>query len=308
MKILVLGSGGQVGWELQRTLLNLGEIIALDVGDLDLTDSNAIRRAVRNIKPEIIVNASAYTAVDKAEAQPELAMAVNGTAPGVLAEEAALCKSVLIHYSTDYVFDGKKGFPYTEEDEPNPLNIYGKTKLAGEKAIQEIDGPHLIFRTSWVYGLRGKNFLLTILRLAGEKEELKIVDDQIGSPTWCRMIAEMTAQIIAKKVWENSDDRGLYHLTAAGETTWFGFAQVILKYFEQYIIKSPALTAISSEEYKTPAARPAFSLLSCKKIEKKLDFFLPEWSHTLNLVFEDSNQLRDLLNKNNTLYRSDIRL
>lgn len=195
-KILLTGSNGQVGWELQRTLATLGEVIALDRHGMDLVSPDSIRRTIREIKPSLIVNAAAYTAVDKAEFEPELAMAINGIVPGILAEEAKRLGDAVIHYSTDYVFDGSKNTPYTEEGAPNPLNVYGKTKLAGEQAIQAVGTPHLIFRTSWVYGARGKNFLLTILRLVRERDEIKVVNDQIGVPTWSRVIAQSTAHIL----------------------------------------------------------------------------------------------------------------
>ena len=223
-RILLTGKNGQVGWELQRTLAPLGEVVVLDRRQLDLSDPDQIRERVREISPDLIVNAAAYTAVDRAEAEPEPAMAVNGTAPGLLAEEAKRIGAAIIHYSTDYVFDGAKTTPYTEEDAPNPLNVYGRTKLAGEQAVQAAGVPHLILRTSWVYGMRGKNFLLTILRLAREREELKIVDDQIGAPTWSRTIAEATAQILTSGAWPVSGASGIYHLTASGSTSWYGFA------------------------------------------------------------------------------------
>jgi dTDP-4-dehydrorhamnose reductase len=189
-RILLTGKNGQVGWELQRTLATLGEVVTLDRQDLDLADPDSIRRVVREHKPNLIVNAAAYTAVDKAEEESDLAMVINGTAPGILAEEAKRLSAAIIHYSTDYVFDGSKNTPYTEEDAPNPLNVYGRTKLAGERAIQAVGAPYLILRTSWVYGMRGKNFLLTILRLARERNEIKVVNDQIGAPTWSRIIAQ----------------------------------------------------------------------------------------------------------------------
>lgn len=197
-RILLIGKNGQVAWELQRTLATLGEIITVGREQLDVANAASIRQVIRETKPQIIVNATAYTAVDKAEAEPELAMQVNGVAPGIMAEEAKRLDALLVHYSTDYVFDGTKQGAYVEEDVPNPLSVYGKTKLAGEQAIQATGAKHLILRTSWVYGARGKNFLLTILRLAKERPELKIVDDQIGAPTWSRMIAEATAQILAQ--------------------------------------------------------------------------------------------------------------
>ena len=196
-RILVTGRNGQVGFELQRNLAGRGQVVAVGRDEMDLSDPDAIRRVVREAKPDLIVNAAAYTAVDQAESEPELALAINGVAPGILAEEAKRLGVALIHYSTDYVFDGSKAAPYTEEDEPRPINVYGRTKLAGERAIQAVDVPHLILRTSWVYSARGKNFLLTILRLAREREELSIVDDQIGAPTWSRAIAMATGGILA---------------------------------------------------------------------------------------------------------------
>ncbi|MDY6873992.1 MAG: dTDP-4-dehydrorhamnose reductase, partial [Chloroflexota bacterium] len=197
-KILLLGNTGQVGWELHRSLLTLGELVALDYPEIDMADPDNIRKTVRAVKPGLIINATAYTDVDKAESEPELAMAINGTGPGILAEEAKRLDAALIHYSTDYVFDGAKGAPYTEEDEPNPINVYGETKLAGERTVQAVDGAYLIFRTSWVYSLRRPCFVTKVLKWAREQETLRIVDDQISSPTWARTLAEATAQVIAK--------------------------------------------------------------------------------------------------------------
>ncbi|MDO9064018.1 MAG: dTDP-4-dehydrorhamnose reductase, partial [Sulfuricella sp.] len=229
MKILLIGKNGQVGWELQRTLATLGDVVAIDRQGMDLANPDSIRSAIRIIRPDLIANAAAYTAVDKAESEPELAMAINGIAPGIMAEEAKRLGAAMIHYSTDYVFDGTKTSPYTEEDAPNPLSVYGKTKFAGEQAILAVGIPHLIFRTSWVYGLRGRNFLQTILRLAKERDELKVVDDQIGAPTWSRMIAEATSQILAQSFLPLTPHPslltqygGIYNLTAAGRTSWCG--------------------------------------------------------------------------------------
>ncbi len=219
MKILLLGKNGQVGWELQRTLAPLGQVIALGRKELDLVEGAAIRSTVRAVNPDLIVNAAAYTAVDKAEKEAELALAVNAAAPGVLAEEAMLCRAALIHYSTDYVFDGIKVEPYIEDDKPNPINTYGKTKLEGDRSIQATEVPHLIFRTGWIYSLRGSNFLLTILRLAREREELNVVNDQFGAPTWSRLIAEATALVVAqgiKDIWTfSANHQGIYNLSAA---------------------------------------------------------------------------------------------
>jgi dTDP-4-dehydrorhamnose reductase len=286
LKILLLGKNGQVGWELQRTLVPLGEIITLGRSELDLTDQNAIRRTIRAIKPDLIVNAAAYTAVDKAEDEPELAMAVNGIAPGILAEEASLIKAKLVHYSTDYVFGGTKNEPYTEDDCPNPINVYGKTKLAGEKAIIEKEGHFLIFRVSWVYGKRGNNFLQTMLRLFLERKELKIVSDQIGAPTWSRMIAEATAQVIGFERTINMV-QGVYHLTAAGQTSWHGFAKSIQSISKNEAAKKIKLIAIESEDYKTKAARPKYSVLDCTSLFQQIGLKLPNWQQMLELAMED---------------------
>lgn len=229
MRILLTGNTGQVGWELERTLMPLGEVVAVgrkaSPTQLDLANLASIRPVIQTVQPDLIVNAAAYTAVDQAETEPDLALRVNGTAPGVIAEEAKRLGIPLIHYSTDYVFDGQKQSPYIETDTPDPVNIYGHTKLAGEVAIQQVGGGFLIFRTSWVYGLRGKNFLMTMLKLAREREELRIVDDQIGAPTWSRAIAETTAQIVAQGVQDIREFcdqyRGLYHLSAGGQTSWY---------------------------------------------------------------------------------------
>jgi dTDP-4-dehydrorhamnose reductase len=293
MKVLLLGKNGQIGWELQRTLAPLGEIIALDVPEITLENPDSIRSCLRTHRPELVVNAAAYTAVDKAEEEPDLAMAVNGTAPGILAEEAKRLGAALIHYSTDHVFDGEKKTPYLESDLPNPRNVYGKTKLAGEKAIQAVSVPHLIFRTSWVYGLRGQNFLRTILRLAGEREEIKVVDDQIGAPTWCRMIAEATAQVIAEVVTPLSkkslkDVNVLYHLTAGGETSWFHFAKVITELdprrSEQALKR---LLKTTTSDYRTPAQRPLNSRLDCTAIKGMYVIALPDWKTSLQQVMQD---------------------
>ncbi|BAY34807.1 dTDP-6-deoxy-L-mannose-dehydrogenase [Nostoc carneum NIES-2107] len=294
-KILLTGITGQVGWELQRTLMTLGEVIPAgrEVSSpnlrIDLSQPDTIRYVIREVQPDLIINAAAYTAVDKAETEPELAMAINGTAPGVIAEEAKLIGAGIIHYSTDYVFNGGQATPYTEQDQLDPQNIYGKTKLAGELAIHAVDVPHLIFRTSWVYGLRGKNFLLTMLKLAREREELKVVDDQIGVPTWSRMIAESTAQILSQGIHEInsflSSNRGIYHLTATGQTSWYGFAKAIFELdpnSSQHKLKN--LLAIPSEQYPTPAKRPAYSSLDTHKVFKRFSLVLPNWYKILELA------------------------
>jgi dTDP-4-dehydrorhamnose reductase len=278
-RILLTGRNGQVGWELQRTLAPLGEVVAVDRQVLDLSNPDSIRATIREIKPDLIVNPAAYTAVDKAESEPDLAMAVNGVAPGIMAEEAKKLGAALIHYSTDYVFDGRNATPYTEDDIPNPINVYGRTKLAGEDAIRAAGIPHLILRTSWVYGMRGKNFLLTIQRLARERDELKIVDDQIGAPTWSRMIAEATCQITAQLGSDLMDVSGIYNLTAGGLTSWHGFTREILRNMQL----ATKLTPIPSTAYPLPAARPLYSLLSGNKLSTTFGLSLPVWDTSLAL-------------------------
>jgi dTDP-4-dehydrorhamnose reductase len=286
-RILLTGKNGQLGWELQRALLALGEVIALDRNDLDLADSAAIRRTVRDLRPDIIVNPAAYTAVDKAESEPELAMAVNGIAPGILADEAQQRGAVLVHYSTDYVFDGNKVSPYTEDDVPDPQSVYGRTKLAGELAIRASGCRHLILRTSWVYGVHGGNFVKTVLRLAGERDELRIVADQFGAPTWARDLAQATASALAswqEKDWD-SGLGGLYHLTAAGRTNWHHYAEEIVRLARQYdatlAAKPLAIRAIATHEYPAPARRPANSVLANDKIRDAFGIALPEWQDSL---------------------------
>jgi len=295
-RILLTGVTGQVGWELQRTLCTLGKVISVgrSVTDsalqMDLAQPDTIRRTIRELKPDLIVNAAAYTAVDKAEKEADLAMAINGIAPGLIAEEAKRLGAAIIHYSTDYVFDGTKTTPYTEQEQPDPQNIYGKTKLAGEVAIAAAGVPYLILRTSWVYGLRGKNFLLTMLKLAREHEELRVVDDQIGAPTWSRMIAEATAQILCQTPHETSliaDKSGLYHLSASGQTSWYGFAKAIFEHETKHDERRmQRLIAIASEEYPTAAKRPAYSLLDSHKLSSTFGLALPTWQESLELVLE----------------------
>jgi dTDP-4-dehydrorhamnose reductase len=286
MKILLLGRNGQVGWELARTLGPLGEVVALGSRELDLTEAEAIRRTVRLHGPDLIVNAAAYTAVDAAESDRERAFAVNAVAPGILAEEAARLSAALIHYSTDYVFDGRKMSPYEEIDAARPLNVYGASKLAGEKAVAAVGGPHLILRLSWVYGLRGRNFLRTMLRLATERQTLRVVDDQVGAPTWSRMVAEATAAIVAGAhahggiVSWLSDKGGLYHLAAAGQTSWCGFARAIIEHAPGLARRVP-VEAITSADYPTPAARPAYSVLDGRRLARVFGIRLPDWKISL---------------------------
>jgi dTDP-4-dehydrorhamnose reductase len=291
--ILLTGVNGQVGYELQQTLAPFGNVMSVDRSQLDLRDPDAIRRLVREVKPAVIVNPAAYTAVDQAESEPEFAFAVNAAAPRVLAEEADRCQALLLHYSTDYVFDGSKTSPYVETDETHPLGIYGESKLAGEKAIQAVSAPHIILRTSWVYGARGRNFLQTVIRLAQERDELRIVVDQIGAPTSSRAIANATAVMLGD--WQE-EKSGTYHLSCAGETSWFGFAQAILRFYEahraaqgwpQLKVNADALQSISTAEYPTPATRPAYSVLNNAKLQLAFQISMPMWSEALSAVMRE---------------------
>ena len=281
----MLGQSGQIGWELARTLAPLGLLTIPDSRRLDLGNPADIRRWIADCRPQIIVNAAAYTAVDKAETDQETALAVNGVAPGILGEEARKIGSLVIHFSTDYVFDGGKQAPYTELDPVNPINVYGKTKLAGEQALQASGAPHIIFRTSWVYGLRGRNFLGTILRLAAEGRPLTIVNDQTGTPTWCRMAAEATALVIAQKGLALADVQGIYNLTCQGETTWYEFARQILLLQPDPRLKESDVGPITSDQYITPARRPGCSVLDNAKMENTFGVSLPHWLEALKLVF-----------------------
>ncbi len=293
MKILVTGCNGQVGWELVRCLQPLGEVIAADRRQMDLSDLDGIKVSLRNIAPDVIVNAAAYTAVDKAEDNEVEASLINGQAPGVLATEAKKMGSLLIHYSTDYVFDGKKFNPYTEEDISNPINAYGRSKLLGEEAVQTVDADYIILRTSWVYASRGANFLRTILRLAQEREVLSIVADQMGTPTWARLIAESTAHIIRQSQNERTNksfQSGLYHLTAAGESSWFDFAQAIVdqaRYLPDLSLTLNDLRPISTQDYPTPAQRPMSSRLATAKLEKHFGLRMPSWDAVLKLCLAE---------------------
>jgi dTDP-4-dehydrorhamnose reductase len=278
-RILLTGRNGQVGWELQRTLAPLGEVIALDRTQLDLADADAIRKAIRAVRPDIIVNAAAYTAVDQAESETDLAMRVNGQAPGVMGEEASTLGAQLVHYSTDYVFDGSKDSPYTEEDAPAPVNAYGRSKLAGEQAIRASGCRHLIFRVSWIYGLHGKNFLRTMLRLAEEREELRIVADQFGAPTWSRLIAEATALALGRQ----RPPEGLFHLASGGHTSWHGFTEAILALSRNHRTREPTLTAIATRDYLLPAPRPRNSRLACDRLAREASIQLPDWHDALGL-------------------------
>jgi dTDP-4-dehydrorhamnose reductase len=289
-KILIIGKQGQVAWELQRTLASLGHITVFGSQDLDLANPDLIREQVRSIQPDIIVNAAAYTAVDKAESESDLCRVINAIAPGILAELARESQALLVHYSTDYVFDGTKVGAYSETDSTNPLSVYGASKLAGEQAIIQVDCAHLIFRTTWVYGNRGKNFLLTILRLAAERKELKIVADQIGSPTWSRSISEATAQIIAQCRHDLSSVKGLYNLSAAGKTSWHGFANQIVDRSRsinpEVALAIEQILPIPATDYPTPAQRPANSVLDNSKILADFGVQLPDWKLSLEQCLE----------------------
>jgi dTDP-4-dehydrorhamnose reductase len=294
-KILILGKQGQIAWELQMTLATLGAVTVLGSQELDLANPEDIATKIRTIQPDIIVNAAAYTAVDKAEQEPELCQAINATAPGILAELARESQALFIHYSTEYVFNGHKTSPYLETDLPQPLGVYGASKLAGEQAIIQVDCPHLILRTTWIYGNRGKNFLLTILRLAAERAELKIVADQVGAPTWSRSVAEATAQIVAQCAKDRSNIRGLYNLSAAGKTSWHGFAsQIVDRYRVQYPHRHLAvqnIQAIPTSEYPTPAQRPAYSVLDNSKVLADFGVQLPDWESSLAQLLASWEQI-----------------
>jgi dTDP-4-dehydrorhamnose reductase len=288
-RILIFGAAGQVGLELQRSFAGFGSMVAVDLESVDLADVSQTRALVHRVQPHVILNAAAYTAVDRAESQPDVAMAINATAPRVLAEEALRLNALLVHYSTDYVFNGQKQQPWIETDEPNPLNVYGESKLAGERAIQQTGGSFLIFRTSWVYGPHGNNFLLTMLRLARERDRLSIVDDQFGSPTTSIELANATRTIaegvMAGKFGVLQDWVGLYHMTCANSTTWFGFAQAIFdRAATKLQVKPPELTPLATKDYPTPARRPRNSLLSNQKLYDRFGVRLASWQSALDDV------------------------
>lgn len=282
-RALLIGRVGQVGWELRRTLAPLTGLVAVDYPDIDLTNPDSIRGWVRETSPDLVINAGAYTAVDKAESEPELAMKINGIAPGILAEECKSRGALLVHFSTDYVFDGTKTTPYIEDDAPNPLGAYGRSKLAGDKAVLAIDGAYLIFRLCWVYGTRGSNFMLTIMRLARERDRLRVVQDQVGCPTWSRMIAETTTMAIARTLSGNDFQsfRGVYHLAATGSTSWHGFAQAIVDRMAPEERRCTTVEPIPASEYPVPARRPAFSVLDCAKLRNVFGLQLPDWQASL---------------------------
>jgi dTDP-4-dehydrorhamnose reductase len=288
MKILLIGKNGQVGWELRRTLAPLAEVVAVDYPEINLTDTPTLRRFVAGTRPAVVVNAAAYTAVDKAETETELCRQINAVAPGVLAEEAKKLGALMVHYSTDYIFDGAKTSPYVETDAPNPLGAYGRTKLEGDRAVKASGADHLIFRLCWVYGARGQNFMLTMQRLAREREKLRVVGDQFGCPTWSRMIAETTA-LALKQVLAGADCsayNGEYHLAAFGQTSWHGFASRIIEWMPEAERKCRAVEKITTPEYPTPAKRPAYSVLDCGKLQKTFGLRLPDWEASLRQVLD----------------------
>lgn len=288
-RILVPGRNGQVGWELLTALAPLGTVIGVDLDQMDLANPDSIRRVIRDTKPGIIVNAAAYTAVDKAESEPDVAMQVNGVAPGIIAEEAKRLAAILVHYSTDYVFDGESGRAYTEEDAPNPVNAYGRSKLAGERAIKAVGGQYLILRSSWVYSARGSNFVLTVLRLAREKSELAMVDDQSGSPTWARALAKATAELLRRKELITRES-GVYHLTAGGHTSRYAFAKAIIDAMKEvsgipdgWAIVKP----ITTDRYPLPARRPPHPITSTARIKGVFGIEMPRWEDQLRSCLTD---------------------
>ncbi|HEY1937171.1 MAG TPA: dTDP-4-dehydrorhamnose reductase [Candidatus Angelobacter sp.] len=288
--ILLTGATGQVGWELQQSLAVLGNVIAYDHQRFDLSNKDQICDTIRTVRPNVIVNAAAYTAVDRAESEPELVMQINATAPGIMAEEAKRIGAIMVHYSTDYVFDGRKREPYMEDDEPNPLNVYGKSKLAGETAIRAAAGSFLIFRTSWLYGTRGQNFLLTILRLARSRNELRIVDDQYGAPTWSRTIADATANVLHQMISKREREISrIFHLSAMGATTWCRFAKRALDQLKL----ATRVIPISTAEYPTPAMRPSNSMLATEELSKSFEIKLPRWETALDQVLRELKALEN---------------
>jgi dTDP-4-dehydrorhamnose reductase len=288
-RILIVGNAGQLGRELQRIFAGAGSITAVDREEVDLRDPAQTHALVRRASPDLILNAAAYTAVDRAEAEPALAYAINSEAPRILAEEALERDALFVHYSTDYVFDGSKPGPWVETDAPNPLNVYGASKLEGERAVQEVGGRYLIFRTSWVYGPHGNNFLLTMLRLARERERLTIVDDQIGAPTTSIALARaayvVVSGILAGRFGVTEKWAGLYHMTCAGSVSWFGFAQAIFERAGKLLgRKAPELIPIASRDYPTPAKRPRNSVLSNAKLHGRFGIEPPPWEGALEEV------------------------
>ncbi|MGY2487104.1 dTDP-4-dehydrorhamnose reductase [Cupriavidus sp. CP313] len=290
---LVTGSNGQVGFELRRSLAPLGRVVALDRAGCDLASPDAVRRVVRDLRPDVIVNPAAYTAVDKAETEAELAFAINGAAVGILAEEAKALGSLLVHYSTDYVFDGTKHGAYTESDPVNPGSVYGKSKLAGEQAIAASGAQALVFRTCWVAGAHGGNFAKTMLRLGQERDSLRVIADQFGAPTTAALIADVTAQIVARHWLTPARDVlavGIYHLAAAGETTWHAYATEVLRYAKARGVALKAdpenIEAIPGTAYPLPAPRPSNSRLDTTRLRETFGIHLPDWQQGIHLLLD----------------------
>ncbi|BAL26506.1 dTDP-4-dehydrorhamnose reductase [Azoarcus sp. KH32C] len=288
MKLLVTGASGQVGWELVRSLMPLGEVVALDRGHCDLSRPDTLAALIAGHAPHVIVNAAAYTAVDKAETEEALATTINGVAPGELAQAAKAVGALLIHYSTDYVFDGTKSGRYIEDDPVAPLNAYGRSKLAGEEAIADSGCDHLILRTTWVFASRGGNFVRTMLRLGAEREQLRVVADQWGAPTWARNIADATAQIVARAQHERCQGAfvsGVFNLVSRGETSWHGFAEAIFSTARERLPRLPLkvlrVEPIPAADYPTPAARPANSRLALDRVEARFGIAMPFWQAAL---------------------------
>ncbi len=288
-RILLLGRNGQVGWELERSLQPLGEVVGLGRKQGDLSEPGFLTEVVRNLRPHLVINAAAYTAVDRAEEEEGLARVINGEAVGLLAHAAHECGALLVHYSTDYVFDGSKVSPYVEDDQTAPLNAYGRTKLAGEEAIRASGCAHLIFRTSWVYSHRGHNFLMTMRKLMVERDELRIVSDQIGAPTSARVIADTTTAVLTRINQQtpatlSAGQLGTFHLTCQGSTTWFGFAEAIRKSCPELHARQIQLLPIPGSAYPTPARRPANSRLDCNRLQQTFGLHLPNWQEALRLT------------------------
>jgi len=287
MRILLIGKNGQLGWELGHCLSPLGELGALDYPEIDLAQPESLRGVIRAAKPNAIVNAAAYTAVDQAESERELAFAINAVSPGVMAEEARRLNAPLIHYSTDYVFDGTKGAPYVESDQPNPLNVYGQSKLAGEQAIQAVDGAYLILRTAWVYSLRRDSFVTKVLKWAHTQETLRVVDDQVSNPTWAHMLAEYTGLVLARGYEYIEERKGLYHLAGKGAVSRLDWARAILELDpNQTSQRCRSVEAASTAEFLTPAQRPTFSALDCTRFEQTFALQLPEWMLSLQTAMQ----------------------
>ena len=301
LKIVIVGRNGQLAWEAQQRFQGLGEVICAGRPEVDLTNIEALRAEIRRIGPSVLVNAAAYTAVDQAESEREVAMKINSDAPAAMAEEAKRLGGLFITYSTDYVFDGKNTFPYKETDPTSPVNVYGASKLSGERAVEAVGGSYLIFRTSWVYGARGKNFLKTILKLAAERPELRIVDDQEGAPTWSRDLADSTRKIIEQLVTKSTEEKvsigdalgnrhGIYHMTAGGSVSWCGFATAIVEEMGKSGLGKGSLAKvvpIPASDYPTSAARPQNSRLCNDKLKNIFGIALPQWRTSLGAVMEE---------------------